>query len=137
MKNSPRRIAVALAGATLLGLATPLAASAAASATYLYNCSTRVQHPREIVLTCADANTYVTAITWSQWSSPRARATGILHWNTCTPTCVAGQHRSAPIHFVATDRRRVKGVWLYTVLAGTAGTWRTGSATFALPTSPL
>ena len=130
---------VALAGASLLSLAAPAltSASAAPARTYLYNCSTLTQKPREIVLTCADANLWVNKITWTSWSSASAHARGTLHWNTCTPTCVAGKEKTTTITFVASGRRLVKGRWLYTVLRGQKGTWRTGSATFALPTAAL
>jgi hypothetical protein len=139
MNKVMRTSVVALAGASLFTLATPLIASASAlkTNTYLYNCSTPTQRPKEIVLTCADANTYVTKITWSNWSSTSAHAKGIFHWNTCTPNCAAGTTRSKAITFIATDRRKVKGVWLYTELKATKKTWNTGSALFTLPTSPL
>jgi len=129
----------ALASASLLTVATPAIsnASVAPARTYLYNCSTLTQKPREIVLTCADANLWVNKITWTHWSSASAHARGTLHWNTCTPTCVAGKEKSTTITFVATGRRMVKGRWLYTVLRAQKNTWRTGSASFSLPTAPL
>ena len=134
-----RTSVIAVAGVSLLSVATPatLSASGTPARTYLYNCSTLTQKPREIVLTCADANLWVNQITWTHWSSASAHARGTLHWNTCTPTCVAGKEKSATITFVATGRHRVKGRWLYTVLRGQKNTWRTGSASFSLPTAPL
>jgi hypothetical protein len=139
VKKILRTSVVALAGASLFTLATPLVASASAvkTGTYLYDCSTPTQRPKEIVLTCADANTYVTKISWSNWSSNSAHAKGIFHWNTCTPSCAAGTTKSRAITFTATDRRKVKGVWLYTELKATKKTWNTGSAIWALPTSAL
>jgi hypothetical protein len=134
-----RTSATALAGACILTIASPLAAGAhaATSATYLYNCSTPTQRPREIVVTCADAGRYLANITWSKWSGATAHAKGILHWNTCTPTCSAGKMKSSSITFTATDRRDVKGTWLYTELRSSKNTWGTGSAVWALPTSAL
>ena len=138
MHHITRASLTVLSGAMLFSLATPLGANASpSSTTYLYNCSTRSQRPHEIILTCADANTYVTNIRWSHWSQASANARGTLHWNTCTPTCVAGTRRSTTINFVATHRRKVKGVWLYTELAATTRTWHSGSAVVTLPTSPL
>jgi hypothetical protein len=139
MNKIMRTSVIAVTGASLLTLAAPLVASAsgASSATSLYNCSTLTQRPREIVLTCADANLYVAHITWSSWSGASAHAKGTLHWNTCTPTCVAGAFKSKSISFVATGRRKVKGVWLYTELKSQKNTWTTGSALYSLPTSPL
>ena len=144
MKRISHPSLVALAGTSLAALVAPAlvapalaAASPAPARTYLYDCSTLTQKPREIVLTCADANLWVNKITWTNWSSATAKATGTLHWNTCTPTCVAGKEKTATIHFSATGRRRVRGRWLYTALTGQKNTWRTGSATFKLPTAPL
>ena len=129
-------VAAALVAAAL-GAPANAAAAPAAARTYLFDCSTLTQRPRQIVLTCADANLWVNKITWAHWSSATATATGTLHWNTCTPTCVAGKEKTATIHFSATGRRRVRGRWLYTALTGQKNTWRTGSATFRLPTTPL
>ena len=139
MRMLSRTSVLALAGASLLTVASPTISSAspAPARTYLYNCSTLTQTPREIVLTCADAHLWINQITWTHWSGASAHARGTLHWNTCTPTCVAGQEKSATITFVATARRQVKGRWLYTVLRGQKNTWRTGSASFSLPTAPL
>jgi len=142
MNKFMRTSATALAGACLLTFGIPLTTSAygvttATSPTYLYNCSTPTQRPREIVITCADAGRYVTNITWSKWSGTAAHAKGILHWNTCTPTCSAGKMKSSTITFTATDRRDVKGTWLYTELKSSRDTWGTGSAQWALPTSAL
>ncbi|MBW4030607.1 MAG: hypothetical protein HIU57_08050 [Acidobacteria bacterium] len=139
MKLRSRTSIIALAGVSLVALATPVLANAMATParTYLYNCSTLTQKPHQIVLTCADANLWVNQITWSHWSSATAHARGTLHWNTCTPTCVAGKEKSATITFSATHRRRVKGRWLYTVLQGQKNTLRTGTSSFSLPTAPL
>jgi hypothetical protein len=129
----------ALAGGTLLSVAAPTLAYAHAPklAVFLYNCSTPTQRPATIILTCADANLYVSHITWAGWSGTTAHAKGTLHFNTCTPTCVAGTEKTKPVVFMAMDRRLVKGKWLYTELKARKATWGTGSAYYSLPTSPL
>jgi len=53
--------------------------------------------PKELVLSCADANTLAKGLTWNNWGGATATATGIASWNDCTPTCVAGTWRSAPV----------------------------------------
>ena len=58
-------------------------------------------------------------------------------WNDCTPTCVAGKVKTKVISFTATDRKDVKGTWLYTELKGPKGAWGTKSKVFDLPTSAL
>jgi hypothetical protein len=139
MSNFLRTAAMSLAGATLLCVATPLAASAhgATTGTYLYDCSTLTQRPSQITLACADANRYLSHITWSAWAGHSVHAKGTLHWNTCTPTCAGGTMKSASINFVATGRKKVNGTWLFTELKGPKSAWGTGSALFALPTSAL
>ena len=134
-----RTSVVALAGASLLTLARPLAASAhgAKSGTYVYDCSTPSQRPGKTFLTCADANTDVSNITWSNWSGNTALASGTFKWNTGTTTCAAGIFTSKAINFSATRRRQVKGVWLYGDLKASKGTWSTGSGNYSLPTSAL
>ena len=139
MTKFTRSSLVALVGATLFVAATPLAASAhpVKSPTSLYDCSTVVQRPSQITITCADGNRLVKGIVWSSWSGKSAKAKGTLEWNTCTPTCVASKVKTRVISFTATDRKDVKGTWLYTELKGPKGAWGTKSKVFDLPTSAL
>ena len=55
----------------------------------------------------------------------------------CTPTCAAGATKTKVITFTATDRKEVKGRWLYTELKGPRGAWGAKSKVFHLPTAPL
>jgi hypothetical protein len=139
MNKILRTSVIALAGACFFTLTTPLVAGAQSvkNQTSLYNCSTPTARPSNIVITCADAGRYVAHITWSSWSGKSAHAKGTLHWNTCTPTCASGKEKSQVINFIATDRRKVHGTWLYTELKGPKNAWGTGSAIWSLPTAAL
>jgi hypothetical protein len=52
--------------------------------------------PARMVLTCADANTYLEDLTWTTWGDKIATGRGTLVENTCTPDCVAGKFVSEP-----------------------------------------
>ena len=138
MKKTIITAVAALAGLSFT-LATPLAASAhgAKSGTYLYDCSTLTQRPTSITLTCADGNRYINHITWATWSGTSVAASGTLNWNTCTPSCAAGTMKTRKVEFIATDRKKVNGTWLYTELKGPKFAWDNGTKVFALPTSAL
>lgn len=78
---------------SVVGLAGLQAAVAAESPqTGIINCLGKVvTKPKQITISCADANIAITKITWSSWTDDAATGTGILAWNTCLPkTCVAG-----------------------------------------------
>jgi len=53
--------------------------------------------PSSYVITCADANTLLTKLTWSDWGQATAYATGDARWNNCTPDCVSGHWKSEPV----------------------------------------
>ena len=76
-------------------------------------CSNSVtRQPSQLVASCADANSLVAKLKWTQWGDTTAYATGVGRWNDCTPTCVAGHWRSEPVTVWAWD---IKGN-LYTHL---------------------
>ena len=62
--------------------------------------------PSSFILACADANSYVTHIRWSSWTTRGAHGNGTLTMNTCQPNCVQGTFTSsrttislsAPVH---------------------------------------
>jgi hypothetical protein len=56
-----------------------------------------VQRPSTLVLYCADGNDEITHLKWEDWGDTTAYATGIDHYNDCTPTCVAGTQKSEPV----------------------------------------
>ena len=112
-------------------------ASAASTGVHLYNCSTLTTKPAEIVLTCADANRYVAGITWTSWTATRATATGVVHWNGCTPSCAAGTWHTRSISFSARDPKSSGGDEIFTQLVGPSGVWGVKGLVWDLPVKPL
>jgi len=98
-------VLVVLAGAALLpGQALlGLASSGATAVTRVIPC-TGVGgpqfKPKTFLLACADANSYVSHITWTSWTSNGARGLGTLRENECNPNCVSGQFTSSPTTIV-------------------------------------
>lgn len=90
-------IALTVAALTATG-GTALAVPAAAAAKPgVVNCLGKPEvKPKEINLSCADANLMVTGLTWSAWTAKGATGSGSLVWNPCIPTCVAGKAQKYP-----------------------------------------
>ena len=81
----------AIAAVSVAGLALPPSASAADDTVVVTCVGKSVTKPKQIVVTCADADVLVKGITWTSWTMNGARGTGTLVWNTCLPqTCVDG-----------------------------------------------
>jgi hypothetical protein len=53
--------------------------------------------PRSLILSCADANSMLTALRWTDWGDATAYATGQITWNDCTPACVSGHWKARPV----------------------------------------
>lgn len=71
--------------------------SAVAANTVVFNCLRQAQaEPANFILTCADANSVLTHLSWESWTSERAVATGSHELNDCAPDCAAGKFRSYP-----------------------------------------
>jgi hypothetical protein len=89
--------AIALAGVGPASAATAAAAQPATidwvHAVVLVNCQHHgVILPRTFILTCADANDFLTNLSWVSWRDV-AFGSGIEHVNSCVPSCAAGHFR--------------------------------------------
>jgi hypothetical protein len=88
---------IVLAGATSV-LAYHQSTSARAGITLVKTCSDQaVVRPAAMVLSCADANSELRGLTWTDWGDTTAYATGTIAWNDCTPDCAAGHWKSQPV----------------------------------------
>lgn len=73
--------------------ARPAATAWANPAVVLVGCRHRgLVLPRKYILTCADANNYLTGLRWVSWRTV-AFGSGIEHINSCQPSCAAGHFR--------------------------------------------
>lgn len=94
-----RTVTVALTVAALAAAGSAALALPASAATKpgVVSCTGKPEvKPKEINLSCADANLMVTGLTWSKWTAKGATGSGSLVWNSCQPTCVAGKAEKYP-----------------------------------------
>ena len=124
----PRRLVPMIAAAIAisgLGLGVSEAASAApisgahvardadaswhAPSRVVLNCQGRAQvRPGSYVRTCADANDYLTGLSWKSWGPGLATATGVQKENDCVPNCAGGHFRSYRVDVVFWDSAAVR-----------------------------
>lgn len=62
-------------------------------------CADSANRPTYVVLTCADAGSTASQLTWTSWTGGGATASGVLVENDCKPTCVGGTKQSYPATF--------------------------------------
>jgi hypothetical protein len=97
---SPARTATVIVTAAALatiGLALTTSPAQAATKPGVVNCKGKPEvQPKEINMSCADANLMVSDLKWSKWTKAGATGTGTLVWNPCIPTCVAGKAEKYP-----------------------------------------
>lgn len=75
----------------------PITAAAAAEVPVLVNCLKHGQvRPSQYILTCADANDYLTGLRWASWGTA-AFASGTNTFNDCVPDCATGHLHSFPV----------------------------------------
>jgi hypothetical protein len=95
-------ICVAFACATSVGAA-PLPKA------FVSDCGLLVQHPKGIILACADGGYALEKLAWTNWGARTATATGLVVVNDCKPNCAAGHYHSYPARVTA-DRRTNCGI---------------------------
>lgn len=81
----------ALAAGSLATAAAPRAHADARVFVAAEGCCGHVYKPRKVVLACADANLYVTELSYSSYGDREAKAGGRFHLNDCTPNCAGGR----------------------------------------------
>jgi hypothetical protein len=75
----------------------PAPPAAAAESVVLFNCEQQAQvRPPDFILTCADAGSVLSQLSWTSWSPAQATATGVHQLNDCTPNCAEGKFRDYP-----------------------------------------
>jgi hypothetical protein len=132
--NSFLRAPLALALVSAWGLLVPAPTLASAATTVsISDCGVPKVAPTSLIISCADANRLITRISWTNWGQPVAVGRGILNWNTCTPTCVAGTYRHQGLTFRAL-KRTSSGKVRYTELQGPRGSFGTKGTTWTLTT---
>ena len=96
-RNRSMTAVIAVTCVVLTGAAVSAVPANAAAKPGVVNCKGKaIVQPKEINLSCADANLIVTGVKWSTWTNNMASGTGTLVWNPCIPTCVAGKAEKFP-----------------------------------------
>lgn len=85
-------IALSAVGLMAVGVASPaVAAEPDPQKTYVVDCAGDLDYkPKEIVFACGDGGVYFGKIKWRKWNMNEAVGRGTLYYNTCEPTCGAG-----------------------------------------------
>lgn len=109
---------VVAVGALALGLTGSASATTARPATpsltsvqmVVFDCPGQraLVEPKTFILTCADANSLLSGLSWTSWTGSLASATGTLQENDCTPYCAAGHFHSYPAIVVLWGNTAVK-----------------------------
>jgi hypothetical protein len=93
-------VSIAALGLGLTGAASARTISARHYSEYtvVINCQGRPQvRPRNFILACADANDYLSHLSWTSWGPGLASATGVQVENDCVPYCAAGHFHRYPV----------------------------------------
>jgi opacity protein-like surface antigen len=96
---------VMLAAAVLAALAM---SASAASPVKITNCNKASSRPKALTLTCGDANSGLSGLSWSTFGGTKASARGTFEMNTCTPNCAQGKTVKYPVTVTASDPRTCK-----------------------------
>jgi hypothetical protein len=105
----PTRLSLLSATLVAIVLSLAISASAAASAIKVPNCTKASIRPKTVTLTCADANTLVSGLTWSTFGGPTAKAKGTFQINKCEPNCAAGKFSKYPVKVTVSGTRKCQG----------------------------
>jgi hypothetical protein len=92
-----------------LVLALGVISASAASPVKITNCFKASSRPKQLILTCGDANTALSKLSWSSFGGASASATGTFEMNTCNPNCASGKFVKYPVKVKASATRTCKG----------------------------
>lgn len=72
--------------------------------------------PKRHLLSCADGNSGLRALSWSSWTDDTAKATGVYYWNNCDPACFTGKNLHSAATVTLKRVRSQNGADVYTRL---------------------
>ena len=79
------------------GASGPVAVSSGKPPLLIANCVKAKFKPADVIIACGDASLGATGMTWSSWTQKSAVGTGTGQVNDCTPDCVHGTTKTAPM----------------------------------------
>jgi hypothetical protein len=97
-----------LLAVAVLAVAIAASAASAASPVKITNCNKAVSRPKQMTLTCADANTGLSKLKWSSFGGTSAKGSGTFYTNTCEPNCASGKTVRYPVTVAASAPRGCK-----------------------------
>jgi hypothetical protein len=68
---------------------------------------------------CATSNDYLGHITWSSWTSTRAKGTATHDINGCHPSCAQGTYSSFPVEVHLSNPVDVGGMFVFRTITAT------------------
>ena len=107
-----RRVALLL----ITALALTSCSTAEPRMTYVFDCVTNVQQPKELTVYCADGGQIIQDIRWFNWTDLSATGEGIAYTNQCEPNCAEGQIKRSKVKITLLDVEDVDGISMYTTL---------------------
>lgn len=97
-----------LLAVAVLAVAIAASAASAAAPVKITNCNKAVSRPKQMTLTCGDANTGLSKLKWSSFGGTSANGSGTFETNTCEPNCSAGKVVRYPVTVAASSPRSCK-----------------------------
>jgi hypothetical protein len=101
-----RKIRIAFVVALVALPAAVAAAALRASPVLVTNCHEALYKPKSITLSCGDASTVLTKLTWKTWTSTTAGGKGVYNVNPCVPNCVSGKFKHYPVSVALSSPKR-------------------------------
>ena len=93
-------VLIVLAITASAGASGPLASESGKTPLLIANCFKPKFKPINVIIACGDASLGARELTWSSWTKKCAHGTGTGQVNDCTPDCVHGTTRTAPIQLL-------------------------------------
>src|ERR1700677_1755286 len=90
-----------LLAVAVLAVAIVASAASAAAPVKITTCNKAVSRPKQMTLTCGDANTGLSKLKWSSFGGTSAKGSGTFETNTCEPNCAAGKVVRHPVTVAA------------------------------------
>jgi hypothetical protein len=127
--------AIVALGASAAAANDPVAGASGKRVLLIADCFKPKFKPKDVIIACGDASLGARGMTWSTWTRKKADGTGTGQINDCTPDCVHGTTKTAPMELqlskpqLCSNGKRVFAKLRYI--------WTSGPPTDALPSGAV
>jgi hypothetical protein len=97
--------ATVVLGAGVADASGPVATASGKRPLLISNCARAKFKPINVIIACGDASLGAREMTWSSWTRKSALGTGTGQVNDCTPDCVHGTTKMAPMQLLLSKPR--------------------------------